>query len=147
VLLGGRGADVLGGKQGRDILIGGEGADHIVGNADDDILVSGTTDFDRNQAALAAILAEWTSALSYQARTDHIGGQPGGQNGSHYLINDGPSPTVHDDNQRDLLTGDAGRDWYFANLFLDAGDDATRKDKITDLNDNELAEDLDFILS
>jgi hypothetical protein len=37
-----------------------------------------------------------------------------------------------------------GRNWFFANLFLDAGDDATRKDKFTDLSDNELAEDLDF---
>jgi hypothetical protein len=39
----------------------------------------------------------------------------------------------------DVLTGDAGRDWFFANL------DAGVRDRITDLQSNEFADDLDFI--
>jgi hypothetical protein len=44
-----------------------------------------------------------------------------------------------------MLMGAAGQDWFFANLFLDNGDDANHKDKITDLHANEFALDLDFI--
>ena len=55
--------------------------------------------------------------------------------------------TVYDDNAKDTLTGCAGRDWFFANVALDGDDDATRKDKITDLSASEFALDLDFINS
>ena len=44
------------------------------------------------------------------------------------------------------MTGASGEDWFFANLFLDIGDDATKKDKITDLHAGEFATDMDFIL-
>ena len=54
---------------GRNILIGsGAGGDDLTGNGND-ILVSGTTSFDSDNsasiAALDAILAEWTSTVSY----------------------------------------------------------------------------------
>jgi WD40 repeat protein len=42
-----------------------------------------------------------------------------------------------------VLTGSAGRDWFFANL--DGDGNAKNKDKITDLSANEFAEDIDFI--
>jgi hypothetical protein len=52
---------------------------------------------------------------------------------------------VLDDDEKDMLTGSAGQDWFFANLVLDNGDDANQKDKITDLSASEFALDLDFI--
>ena len=69
LLFGDDGDDLLVGGQGRDLLIGGLGADRIVGNSDDDILIAGTTDFDASDAALRAIMAEWTSGRSYATRS------------------------------------------------------------------------------
>jgi uncharacterized delta-60 repeat protein len=155
VILGGDGDDLVFGGAGRDFLIGGDGADTILGNADDDLLVSGTTDFDANAAALAGIIAEWNSSRSYAQRTANIGGTGSGTGfaarlNSQYFLNanghHGPV-TVHDDNDVDTLTGDADRDWFFANLVLDTGDDADRKDKITDLKSNESAIDLDYLFA
>jgi hypothetical protein len=61
-LKGGCGPNVLLGGARDDLLVGGTGADRLVGNAKDDILIAGTTPFDgnSNEAALAAIMAEWT---------------------------------------------------------------------------------------
>lgn len=47
--------------------------------------------------------------------------------------------TVFDDGVKDVLTGSAGKDWFWANL------DTGVKDKITDLSANEFATDIDFI--
>lgn len=93
-------------------------------------------------------MAEWTSSNSYAVRTANVTGpgNPDRLNGDFYLTTTGPAATVLDDNEKNTLTGDAGRDWFFANLVLDPGDDATRKDKITDLSASEFAADLDFIL-
>ena len=52
---------------------------------------------------------------------------------------------MHDDGAKDVLTGSVGQDWFFANLVRDAGDDAARKDKITDLGACEFAQDIDFM--
>ena len=154
VLMGGAGDDLLTGGNVRDLLIGGLGADRLVGSAEDDLLIAGTTDFDSQEVALFAILSEWASERNYAQRTANISGTGTGPsfsgrlNGSYYL-NASPTHglvTVHDDNAKDLLTGSAGQDWYFANLFLDSGDDASQTDKISDLSASELALDLDFIL-
>lgn len=155
ILLGGDGDDLLFGGAGRDILIGGDGADTLLGNADDDILVAGTTAFDAHAAALAAIMAEWTSGRSYAQRTANIGGSGTGAsfasrlNGNFFLnVNAAQgSVTVHDDNDKDTLSGDAGRDWFFANLNLDGDDAAARKDVISDLSSNEIAHDLDYLIA
>jgi titin len=172
VLLGNEGNDLLAGGSGNDVLIGGEGEDRLVGNADEDILIGGTTDFDDLEEALCAIVDEWTSNASYATRVAHLSGLAGGLNDGFFLTT-GSAPvlgnhhhrhvrrrhgrdcpvlddvagaaTVHDDNARDLLTGSEGKDWFFANLALDGGDDATRKDSVTDLHANEFASDLDFI--
>jgi hypothetical protein len=99
-------------------------------------------------------MSEWTSSRNYATRTANLRGTGSGAsfnarlNGNNFLNVDashGPV-TVHDDNQKDTLTGDGGQDWFFANLVLDAQDDATKKDKITDLSASEFANDLDFIL-
>jgi len=136
------GHDLLVGGAGRDLLIGGLGQDRIVGNSDDDILVSGTTDHDNNPAALCAILAEWNSNRWGYERVASIYGCGSGTrlNGNYYL-NDN---TVHDDGERDVLTGSSGFDWFFANLSL-YNDDSPTKDKITDQNWWEFAKDIDFI--
>jgi Ca2+-binding RTX toxin-like protein len=138
--LGQLGDDLLVGGSGRDILIGGMGADRIVGNCDDDILISGTTDHDANVAALAAILAEWTSTRSASERINNLSGTGTGEkaNGTYYLTQD----KVYDDGVRDVMTGSSGFDWFFANLGSESD---PAKDKITDLSAAEFASDLEFI--
>src|SRR5439155_11520224 len=107
---------------------GGNGADRIVGNAGDDILIAGYTSYDANDAALKALMAVWNTGASYASRVAAV------QNplATYHLITDGPSQTVFSDNAVDQLTGSAGTDLFFANLFADSGDDAV-KDIITDL--------------
>jgi uncharacterized delta-60 repeat protein len=139
VLLGGAGDDLLVGGSGRDLLIGGTGADRLVGNADDDLLIAGSTVFDGNQAALSAILTEWSRAdRTYQQRVDALMTTGVGAGGAIRLN----ATTVFDDGAQDLLTGSSGQDWYFANI---AGDGV--RDRITDLSAAEFAVDLTFILS
>jgi Ca2+-binding RTX toxin-like protein len=145
VLFGGSGDDLVAGGGGRDFLVGGEGADQIVGNADDDILVAGILLYESNETAIDRIMREWTANDTYANRTAHLSGATGGLNEAYYLVTDGPSANVLDDNDNDVLTGSSGDDWFFANLFLGNGDDASQKDKITDLHASEFALDLDFI--
>src|SRR5207244_10343257 len=78
VLEGGNGDDTLIGGRGRNLLIGGLGADRIIGNAGDDLLISGTTAFDSDQLALAAVLAEWSSQREYATRIANLIGTGSG---------------------------------------------------------------------
>jgi Ca2+-binding RTX toxin-like protein len=144
VLLGGAGDDLLVGGSARDVLIGGSGVDRIVGNAADDLLVAGATAFDGDQAALAAVLAEWNSGRDYATRVANLMGTGSGPrlNGNTFLVADGPTPTVIDDGAADVLTGSAGQDWFFAHL---SGTGV--KDKVTDLSAAEFVADLSFILT
>lgn len=134
------GDDLIVGGDGRDLLIGGMGADRLVGNADEDILIASA--YGGDEAALSAIMAEWTSTRDYATRTANLEGCGSDTrlNGDVFLKTDGDEATVGDENAVDVLTGSAGADWFFANL------DATQRDKITDLSVSEFAEDLDFIL-
>ena len=138
VMIGEEGNDRLEGGSGRDILIGSRGADRIEGNAGDDILIAGYTSFDRQYAALVAILSEWTSSRTYARRVENLS--------MSWLKGSGPGVTVFDDNEVDRLTGSSGKDWFFANLVLDpnAGDTAAKKDKIEDLGTGEFWQDIDF---
>jgi Ca2+-binding RTX toxin-like protein len=145
MIFGEAGDDVLVGEEGRDLLVGGTGADRLVGNEEDDILISGTTDYDLNIVAMDTIFDEWRSVQrSYSERIANI---RGGLSGGYFLSNDGANANIHDDGAADVLTGSHGLDWFVANFVLDAGDDATTKDKIKDLSDAEFADDLDFILN
>ena len=45
-----------------------DGADRMIGNGGDDILIGGTTSYDGNEAALVAIMAEWTSGHDFATR-------------------------------------------------------------------------------
>jgi Ca2+-binding RTX toxin-like protein len=141
VLLGGTGDDLLVGGSGRDLLIGGAGADRLVGDPDDDILIAGSTAFDGLEAALCAIMDEWTSTRTYDQRTSNlVGTTTTGANGQYYLKTGTTNPTVFDDDAKDVMTGSSGQDGFFANL------DSGVLDKITDLSASEFAEDLDIIL-
>lgn len=160
VLVGGDGDDLLVGGSNRDLLIGGRGADRIVGNESDDILIAGFTSFEAldpalRDSALAAIMAEWTSARSYADRVRNLRGDATNRaaafalraNGEVYLTVAGNAAgravTVFDDGDVDTLTGDLGLDWFLFNV--DGDGDPKKKDKATDLSAAEFADDLDFI--
>jgi CSLREA domain-containing protein len=138
VLLGGDGDDHLHGHHGRDLLIGGRGGDRIIGEHDDDLLIAAFTSFDNDASALSAIMAEWTRTdQNYDQRVSHLR-DGGGNNGSVVLVAEGSGATVFDDGVEDRLTGNQGRDWFFANL---SGSGVL--DKITDWNENEDGDDFD----
>src|SRR5262249_55521305 len=87
----------------------GRGADQLTGGGGDDILIGGATLYDANQAALDAILAEWTSAATYVTRIRHLmGTAAGGLNGAVRL----DARTVGGDGGADVLTGAGGLDWF-----------------------------------
>jgi Ca2+-binding RTX toxin-like protein len=139
ILLGGDGNDLLIGGSGRDLMVGGFGADRLEGNADDDILIAGVMTFEANDTALAAVMAEWTSCHSYGVRVANLRGEgsTGRLNGEYFLTVGGPDTTVLDDNAIDTLSGNAGQDWFFANL------DADFRDVLTDVKRDEARDDLD----
>ena len=107
ILLGGSGRDLLFGSAGVDVLIGGTGRDLLAGRGGDDLLIGGSTTHDANAAALAAILAEWSSGAAIDTRVARL------RSGA-----DGLPPlnetTVLDDAARDVLLGGLGTDWFFA---------------------------------
>jgi hypothetical protein len=107
----------LSGNGRRDLLIGGNGTDIFNGIAGNDIIVARTTDFDRNEAALAAIMAEWSSNHSYAERVANLSGNGAANrlNGDVYLIAKGPAATVHVSNSSDLILA-SDSDWIFAGL-------------------------------
>lgn len=124
VLLGGPGDDMLIGSPGRDILLGGDGRDRLVGNGGEDILIGGLTTYDfvpddnklANDAALFSVRAEWNSSRSLEERMANVTGTPNPSfgarlNGNNYLQ---LGITVTDDGDEDVMTGSAGRDWFFA---------------------------------
>jgi uncharacterized delta-60 repeat protein len=117
VLIGGYGNDTLIAGPGRDLLIGDGGNDHLVGRSGEAILIAGTTAYGdegsgENEAALAAIMAEWTSTDDYQTRVNDLV-HGGGLNGSYILAAD---VTVYDFGGTSVLDGGAGQDLFFASL-------------------------------
>lgn len=128
ILLGEASNDVLTGGGGRDLLIGGDGADKLNGASGDDMLVAGSTQFDSDESALAALMSEWsrTDAV-YADRVSHITGQSQGNNGTTVLS----AATVSSDNFADVLTGSKNSDLFFANR------DSKPMDKITDQGGGE----------
>lgn len=114
ILLGGAGNDTLNAGSGRAFLIGGLGLDTITGGSNSDLIVDGQTTSDNDAAALAHILADWISALTYDQRADHvIADHLGGTN----VIHDGSV---------DILLGAGDDDLFFAKL------DAPNLDSIGD---------------
>ena len=108
ILLGGPANDSLLGGSGRDLLIGGTGSDSLSGSSSYDILIGGTTDHDANDAALLAILAEWTQRTPIDDRIANLT-NGGGLNGAVLLA---IGETVHDDDDQDTLYGGSSSDWF-----------------------------------
>jgi len=103
-LFGGDGADTLNGGAGRNILIGGAGSDSLIANSagstGETILIGGTTVYDANDIALAAILKEWGSSDSYETRIKAIRGDTISRLNGSYFFN---AATVLNDNAADKL--------------------------------------------
>jgi Ca2+-binding RTX toxin-like protein len=113
ILQAGDGDDRLYGQAGRDLLIGGLGTDRLYPSSGDDLVIGSTTDHDANEAALAAIMAEWMRGISYAERIGHL--QFGGGHNGNSLLNrndDGnTNGTVKDDSIMDVLWASLGNDW------------------------------------
>lgn len=111
VLVGGAGDDILVAGAGRSILIGGDGVDRLTGGPADDVLIAGSTRFDANDVALAALLAEWgRSDRTYQQRVPALRSGLGLNTLAYRLMR----ATVQDDQSADALTGGSGSDWFWA---------------------------------
>ncbi|MCI0680920.1 MAG: PKD domain-containing protein [Gemmataceae bacterium] len=143
VLDGGAGDDLILGGHGRDLLVGGTGADRLIGNSADDILIAGSLAFTNQEAATAAIMAEWTSDHDYATRLANLSGRTEAQGNTGFgdRLNAGyfltAGSTVLDDEDQDKVTGSGGDDWFFFDPDLD---------RATDLRDEAFAGDLDSIL-
>jgi hypothetical protein len=111
VLVGGGGNNTMYGGSGRNILIAGSGSSVLHGGTDD-LLIAGTTSFDHNLTALAALRAEWSRTdVGYPTRiADLSGTQTGGLNGSYLLT----SQTVTSNGGGNSLYGGSGQAWFFA---------------------------------
>ena len=111
VLLGGDGNDILSGGAGRDVLIGGAGRDWLSGGANSDLLIAGTTAYDHNQAALLAVLAEWSASRPLAARSANLRSGTGPVlQGTGVMLQAGA--TIFDDRDVDTLLG-GDLDWFF----------------------------------
>lgn len=127
ILVGGDGGDNLRAGWGRNLLIGGAGRDRLNGGLlGGSILIGGTTAYDRDMDALDQIMAEWSSARSFNTRFDNISHGLGPVLGGTGIELDaqGSDRTVFDDGDRDRLKGGFfALDWFFADL---SGRDADR---------------------
>ncbi len=113
------GNDTIDGGSGRDLLIGGEGRDTLRGGSGEDLLIGGTTVYDNNDAALAAVMAEWISTRKFKNRCDRLdSGIPDSTLG---LIRLKKGDTVLDDQAIDTMYGGPESDW-----FLEFPDDTVR---------------------
>jgi Ca2+-binding RTX toxin-like protein len=138
ILVGGDGDDKLKSGAGSDLLIGGRGRDKLQGGDSGDLAIAGFTAFDANTIALNAILSEWSSGRDYHTRIANLRGNGSGPrlNADFYLKARGAAATVFDDDVDDRLSGDSGRDWFFADL-------GHHDDRITDRHSGEFVDDLD----
>jgi len=124
VLTGNGGNDTLTGGNGRDILIGGDGLDTLSGGNDDDILIAGRTTSDTTLAKLMDMRAAWITAQPYATRVATLRSGVG----SSVVSLKAKINVLNDAGEDDVLTGNAGQDWYFKAL----------DDVITDLFGGEL---------
>jgi Ca2+-binding RTX toxin-like protein len=112
VLVGGPGNDRISGGAGRDLLIGGAGADRLSGGADDDILLGELSaygsDSPADRQALQDLLAGWASGADYDIRVAQLA-SPNGSSSATIK-----PTTITRDGTKDTLSGDAGRDVFFA---------------------------------
>jgi hypothetical protein len=115
ILVGNGAANVLTAVGGNNLLIGGAGSDTVTGGTGSDLLIAGTTSYDRNPAALAAILNLWAdTSNSYAARVAAVMAPS-----FPYHLD---ATTVFDDAAPDKLTGGPGLSLFFAHIGGTTGD-------------------------
>lgn len=115
VLVGGGGNVVLVGGLGRNVMIGGRGTATFMGGPGQDLMIGGSTAYDANEAALAAVLAEWTRNVTLSQRVSDLS-QGVMANGSVVKID---GTTVISAPVADELFGGGGADWFLVNPELD----------------------------
>lgn len=108
VLVGGADTNTLYAGTGRAILIGGAGKSVLRGASNDTILIGGTTKYDTNDAALSAILAEWSSTRTFNARVTRLKNGVGPNKSVFLRLND----SVFDSASPDRLIGGKSKDWF-----------------------------------
>jgi Ca2+-binding RTX toxin-like protein len=124
VLLGGDGNDVLDAVTGvrtdvvgKNLLIGGKGADTFQGGIGEELLIGGTTNYDNNAKALAAVMRAWATDKTFEQRCSLL--EKGSTDPTAGFIQVKPRSksstrgTVLDDSARDLLYGRSDPDWFF----------------------------------
>lgn len=127
LIVGGGGNDTLTAAAGAAVMIGGAGQDRLTGGSKSDILIAGTTAYDTNPAALAAILTEWSSGRTLAARSDNLHKGTGSVlDGSGIRLT---GQTVFDDQGVDTLMGGNDLDWFLYD---------TKRDKVQDKKSGEL---------
>jgi hypothetical protein len=125
VFVGGSGVETLIGGKRRNLSIGGLGTATLEGRGAGDLLVGGATAYDNDEPALLAILKRWSRGDNYAERVAAIQGTGEHDDLGPYFLNLG---TVYDSGAHDTLTGNGGRDLFFAGL----------NDIITDLQKDEI---------
>lgn len=133
-LFGGTGNDTIYGGTGNDLLVGGLGADWLYGGSGDDLLISGIAlvlasddpSDGINQAALAAVMSEWTSNRSLSTRVTRLQNGVGANN--QYRLT---STTILGDADTDRAFGEAGDDWFWLSTNDLAPDINLTREKLT----------------
>jgi hypothetical protein len=122
LLVGDANTQILSGGALRNIIITGASAAEAIGGGDDEILIAGTTDFDKNLAALDDFMTEWerTDLNFYQRAADIAtagaavpGNLPASVlKGTGFKLN---PTTVHANQFVNMLIGSmgSGNDWFF----------------------------------
>ena len=126
ILLGGNGRDRLWGGRGLDLLIGGYDADDLSGNRGDDVLIGAHVAL--GYPMLEEVMNIWSSNNNYEDRVAALTDESG------FLE---PNVKVFNDNHKDKLSGNVGRDVFFAQLI------GSGKDLVKDAQDDELLIELD----
>jgi hypothetical protein len=115
ILVGNAAANVLTAVGGNNLIVGGAGSDTVTGGSGSDILIAGTTSYDQNPTALAAILNLWANTSnSYAARVAAVMSST-----FQYHLD---ATTVFDDAAPDKLTGGPGLSLFFAHIGGTTGD-------------------------
>jgi ELWxxDGT repeat protein len=107
-LVGGSGTNVLIGGLGPSVLIGGGGSNVMIGRSGDDLMIAASTIYDRNAAAIEAILAEWDQPISLASRVSSL--TEGISTPAGLISLDQASIVVAD--TFDLIIGGVAPDWF-----------------------------------
>ena len=102
-----------------ELLIGGDGQDRLASRGQTDLLIDGSTTYDNNPAALAAIRSEWCSNSSPSVRAANL--QAG--SGDHLAslgVSLQKNSTILDDGDIDTLLTSADWTWMFADAATSA---------------------------